>query len=87
MAKKGKGRVTKIPDNESKADRFVRVVTPRVAKAMKAISTIGFCASATYECTPAQSAQIISALTRSVDTLAKRFTEKKAGEPSFGFED
>ena len=76
-----------IPKDESKADRFIRVVTPRIAKAMKAIRVIGFCAGAGYEYTPAQVKQIATALGAAVDRVNKQFTEKKADEPEFEFKD
>ena len=87
MGKKRSRSTQTIPKEETKADRFVRVVTLRVKKAMKAIRTVGFCAGATYEYTPKQSEQIVTALLRSVQTLAKRFEEKKSDEPEFDFAD
>ncbi|GAI49801.1 unnamed protein product [marine sediment metagenome] len=87
MAKGRKSSRQTIPKEESKADRFVRVVTPRMAKAMKAIRTIGFCAGATYEYTPKQVEQIIIALTAAVVRVDKQFTDKKSDEPEFGFDD
>lgn len=87
MAKGKKTSRAKVPDNETKADRFVRVVTPRVKKAMKAISVIGYCAGASYEYTPTQVNQIIAALTAALNRVDKRFADKKADEPEFGFGD
>lgn len=85
---KGKKRTTrKIPDNEAAADRFIRVVTPRVAKAVKAIRTIGFCAAATYEYTPKQVEQIFNALITAMETVKKQYFEKEADKSEFGFHD
>lgn len=87
MAKTKVRAKKKIPTDESKADRFVRVVTPRVAKAVKAIRTIGFCAGSTYEYTPNQVNQILKALDTAFQTLRKQYTEKTGGETEFGFQD
>lgn len=85
MAKRQSRSRQTIPKEESKADRFVRVVTPRVKKAMKAIRTIGFCAGAGYEYTPKQTEQIVTALQGAVDRLNQQFTDKIVDEPEFDF--
>ena len=83
MAKKtNKGKAV-IPTDESKADRFIRVVQPRVAKAVKSISTIGFCAGASYEYTEDQIKQIAETLIVSLRALQATFVGK--GEVSGGF--
>ena len=82
MVKKVQRRKASIPKDESKADRFVRVVTPRVGKAVKAIDLIGFCGGAAYEHTSKQVEEITAALygaiKRVVDKLAAK-TEKGEG--------
>jgi len=87
MAKKGVRRKQVIPKDESKAARFVRVVEPRVSKAMKAISTIGFCAGSTYEYTPKQVEQITAGLFRAVNSLVDTFAAKKVKTGSFSFKE
>lgn len=74
-----------IPKNETKPARFVRVVTPRVSKALKAIKTVGFCTGASYEYTPQQADQIVKALTGAVVDLSKRLAKTKPAETT-GFE-
>lgn len=85
MAKKKSRRRADIPVDEGKADRFIRVVTPRVVKAVKAIEVIGFCAGSTYEYTPSQIKQITDVLQASVDSLKAKFAGKAGGEASFSF--
>lgn len=86
MAKVGKKSSSRIPKDESKSDRFVRVVTPRVAKAVKAIRVVGYCAGAGYEYTPKQISQINAALATALQALAERFVSKTAVESEFNFE-
>lgn len=87
MAKVTKRARKKIPENETDAERFIRVVTPRVAKAVKAIRTIGFCAAATYAYTPKQVEQIVAALKTAMATVEKQYSEKEATKAEFGFKD
>ena len=85
MAGKKTRRTAEIPANETDAGRFIRVVTPRVAKAIKAIEVIGFCAAATYEYTPAQIKQIVDVLSKSIVGLSEKFAGKKGGVSTFSF--
>ena len=79
MAKK-KSTVNK---NETKREKFVRVVTPRVNKAIKAIELVGNQAGAAYEPTAADIANVITAMRSAVDKVEKRFNTK--GTTSAGF--
>lgn len=85
MAKDKKKTGTKVPKAESKVDRFVRVVTPRVSKACKAISVIGYCAGATYEYTPEQIKQIVDTLTNAQNEILAKFAGKKSATEEFAF--
>jgi len=87
MAKKKVRRKQVIPAEETKAERFVRVVTPRVNKAVKAIKQIGFCSAASYEYTPEQLKQITKALDTAQDEMLARFAGKSWDEGVFGFKD
>ena len=84
MAKGKKRRKQNIPKDETKDARFVRVVTPRVSKAVKAIKQIGHCAGASYESTPEQVEQIVGALNTSIQLLEGKFEQKT--EPADIFE-
>lgn len=85
MAKK-KARVKQnIPNDESKKDRFVRVVKPRINKAIKHINMVGFCASSAYEYTPEQVEQIGDTLFNAVSSTIAKFTTKPKDESVFDF--
>ncbi len=86
MAKRKVRRRQEIPKDESKADRFIRVVTPRVKKAVKSISVIGFCSGVAYDFTPEQVLQINAALTTAVEALTERYTKSPQVESEFGFD-
>lgn len=85
MAKKRRTNVHPIPKDESKSARFIRVVTPRVSKACKAISVIGYCAGGTYEYTPEQIKQIVDTLTNAQNEILAKFAGKKSADEEFAF--
>lgn len=79
-----KMRVKKeIPTGETNAQRFVRVVTPRVSKALKAISVIGYCAKKPYFYTSEQADTITKALDKAVYELSEKF--KATGDKGVEF--
>lgn len=85
MAKKTNRRKAAIPANETKADRFKRVVSPRIMKAVKAIRTIGFCSGGSYEFTPKQISQISDRLINELKDMEAKFVSKGEGETGFEF--
>jgi len=85
MAKTGRKAVTQIPKDETNAARFLRVVTPRVNKAIKAIKVVGYCAASNYEYTDKQVFEIIDALTNATTALDDRFAKKQDKQAGFGF--
>lgn len=87
MAKKKTRRKQTIPENETAAARFIRVVTPRVNKAVKAIEVIGFCAGAEYEYTSGQVKQIHDSLADAMEKIGKRFLGHAEGSGGFTFKD
>ena len=58
---------------EEKARDFIRVVTPRVKKALKAIRLIGNQSGSAYKYTDEQVANIITALRLEVNAVEKRY--------------
>lgn len=87
MAKKKTRRKQVIPENETAAARFIRVVTPRVNKAVKAIEVIGFCAGAEYEYDKVQVKQIHDTLVDAMGRIGERFLGKAEGSGGFAFKD
>jgi len=85
MAKRKVRQKKDIPPDETKASRFVRVVKPRVNRAIRAISVIGYCSGSTYEYTPEQVQDITEALAKEVVTLESKFAQKKSKQDEFKF--
>lgn len=85
MADKVKKPSKTIPQNETKAARFVRVVTPRIARAIKSITVIGYCAAPAYEYKPEQVKQILDALRNAEAQLEAKFAAKQKQEMEFQF--
>ena len=65
---------------ETKGQCFVRVVTPRVQKAIKMILLIGNCAGSVYSYDEVQAKQITDALYKAVNDVEERFQRKKGVE-------
>lgn len=76
-----------IPKDESKADRFIRVVTPRVGKAVKAIRQISYCAGSGYEHSDEQLKQILDILDTARNALADAYSKPRNTESEFTFKD
>ncbi len=85
MSKKKVVSKKEIPQDETKGARFLRVVTPRVNKAIKAISVIGFCAGGTYDYTEQQARQIIDELIKAVGNLDSKFSSSASADAAFEF--
>jgi len=67
-------------EKESKVVKFKRVCTPRLRKALKAISLISNCSTKDYAYNKEQSDKIINSLTDAVAVLEKKFTGTAAAE-------
>lgn len=67
---------TKVPENETKRDKFKRIVQPRVRKALKTIRLIGNCSGAAYEYKPKDVADIITSLRSEIEQLEKSYASK-----------
>jgi len=71
---------------EDKHVKFKRVVTPRVNKALKAISLVGNQAGAAYAPAKEDIANIITALHEEVDKVEKMYTTKGTAKGSFSLD-
>lgn len=71
------------PTDETKQEKFKRVVQPRVCKVLRGINLIGNCASNAYAYTPDDIANITAALLTAVTQLEERFKSKGKQEVSF----
>ena len=84
MAKKTtKTRVSNIPADETKEQRFVRLATRRVTKVRKALDQIGLLGGATYSSTDDQRNKIADALTESLEFNLNRLKKVKTSKVEF----
>lgn len=84
MAKKRKKKV--VNPDETKRERFIRVVTPRVKKALKAIGLIGNQAGSAYEYTEQDVAYIMGSLRGACDAVEKRYASSGKQEVDFSLD-
>lgn len=77
------------PENETKAERFIRLAKPRMTKAIKAISVLGNLSGAGYEYTPEQVDKMRGAIDAEMQKAFAKFQPKQPGEkakqPGFEF--
>ena len=85
MGKRKARKPSNIPEGESKADRFKRVITPRVVKAIKAINVIGYCSGPAYESTDEQVEQICKVLVDAINAMDSKFKAKPKSDVAFDF--
>lgn len=75
-----KRRKSNIPENESKHEKFKRVCTPRLRKALKAIKQVGACSSKDYAYNNEQREKIGKALSDAVGVVIKQYSGTAAEE-------
>ena len=80
----GKARNSSNKPVDKHAD-FLRVVTPRVNKAMKAIELLGNQAGAAYAPTEHEVSDMFAALRQKVDDTEAKFLDKKFTSTDFKF--
>ena len=85
MAKRSTSSKKPIPTAETKQERFIRVVSPRVNKVVKSINVLGYCAGSSYEYTAEQATQIINLLHDTVNSLQSKFERKRDKQADFKF--
>ena len=86
MAKKERKKRTPPPKDETKEAKFVRVCTPRVAKAVKAMNNIGNCAGVAYTYSEKQVDQIQTVLEKQLNSVLDKFTFGGKETSAFEFE-
>lgn len=72
-----------VPKDETKRDKFKRVVEPRVKKALKAIQLIGNCAGSAYDYTEDDVSFILAALSRACESLGSKYVHKGVYDDDF----
>lgn len=80
-----KGGRRAAPENETKAERFVRLAQQRATKALKAIQQIANLGGAAYESTPEQREKLIGALSAAVKTATDKLNKTPEQKAKGGF--
>ena len=80
-----KDKVSVSPEQRLQVRResFLRVVTPRVNKAVKSIHLVGNCAGAGYSYTPEQSKAVVLALQVAVQGVENAYNKKVEATKEF----
>lgn len=85
MAKKieRKVRVSKVPKDETKEQKFIRLATARVNKVRKALDQIGLLGGPSYASTDQQREKIVEAIRESVEFNTNRLAKVKMSKTTF----
>lgn len=75
-----------IPKDESKRDKFKRVFTPKMNKAVKSIRLLGNAANSSYAPTDDDKANILSTLRKEVESLESRLEGQATSTGGFSFD-
>jgi len=85
MSKKKNKVGEPLEAGEAKEARFVRIVVPRINKAVKAISLIGNCSGSSYGYTDIQVSDIERVLHGAVENMIGRYKAKSDSSNKFDF--
>jgi hypothetical protein len=80
-----KVRVSKVPEGETKQQKFVRLATARVNKVRKALDQIGLLGGASYESTEDQRNKISEAIRECMEFNVNRLAKVKMSKDTFRF--
>jgi hypothetical protein len=78
-----KVRVSRVPEGETKEQKFIRLATARVNKVRKALDQIGLLGGASYTSTDQQREKIVEAIRESVEFNSNRLSKTKMSKNSF----
>lgn len=81
--KEKKVRVSRVPENETKEQKFVRLATARVNKVRKALDQIGLLGGASYTSTDEQRKKIREAIKESCEFNFNRLEKVKLSKSNF----
>lgn len=73
----------RVPDNESREDKFRRLALQRVPRALKAIRSVEKLSAKTYVYSPEQVDRITTALGEALTELMQAFKGKRSDVPPF----
>lgn len=80
-----KVRVSKVPKDETKEQKFVRLATSRVNKVRKALDQIGLLGGASYSSTDQQREKIAEAIKECLEFNINRLSKVKMSKNTFQF--
>lgn len=80
-----KVRTSRVPENETKQQKFVRLATARVNKVRKALDQIGLLGGAAYESTEDQRNKIADAIRECMEFNVNRLSKVKMSKDTFRF--
>ena len=69
-----------IPENETKAEKFIRIATPRVNSVIDKLDILANCAGSAYECNEEQIESMFDAIRNAVDACYSQFQPKQKTE-------
>lgn len=81
--KEKKVRVSQVPENETKEQKFIRLATRRVNKVRKALDQIGLLGAASYASTEQQREKVCEAIRESVEFNLGRLNKSKTSKTDF----
>lgn len=64
------------PENETKAEHFVRIAEPRTNNVIKSLEFLTHCSGATFEYTDEQVEEMFNAIQMALDTAKESFKRK-----------
>lgn len=73
-------KTTIIPENETKAEKFVRIATYRVNSVIDKLSILSNCAGESYDYTAEQIDSMFDAIRKAVDNCYSQFQPKQKSE-------
>lgn len=71
---------TIIPENETKAEKFLRIATPRVNSVIDKLDILANCAGSAYEYNEEQIEAMFDAIRNAVDDCYSQFQPKQKSE-------
>ena len=69
-----------IPENETKAEKFIRIATPRVNSVIDKLDILANCAGAAYDYNEEQIESMFDAIRNAVDACYSQFQPKQKTE-------
>lgn len=76
MSKKEREVKDEMLKNETKNQRFIRLINPRINKILKSIKGVEYLSGSQYECTDTQREQIFGIIENAVASLKNAYAEK-----------